>query len=142
MEIALRIVISYSLLLIFLVVGCEEPLSTGVNGKISFYTSSNYYSTIDSIQVFIENHTQSNLNIGLRCGKYLEMYYQKKEDSTWSKYLWFSWMSMRCVTIIDTIGNNSIYKFSIPSNEINSYGTYRLILANDTAIVSNSFEIK
>ena len=139
----MRAVIFYGLLLIFFVVGCEDPLSTGENNKIVFYTSSNSYSTTDSIQVFIENHTQSNLNIGLRCGKYLEMYYQKKEDSTWSKNVWFSWMSLKCLTVIDdTIKNNSIYKFTIPSDEITTYGTYRLILANDTSIVSNSFEIK
>ncbi|MGA8265553.1 MAG: hypothetical protein WB779_14010 [Ignavibacteriaceae bacterium] len=138
----MRTVIYYSILLIFFAVGCEDSLSTGEDSKITFYTSSDSYSTTDSIKVFIENHTQSNFYISLRCGGYLEMYYQKKEDSTWSKNLWFSWMSLKCVTVIDTIRNNSVYKFTIPSDEINTYGTYRLILANDTSIVSNSFEIK
>ena len=138
----MKTVIYYSLLLIFFTVGCEGPLSTGENNKIVFYTSSNSYSSTDSIPIFIENHTQSNFQVGLRCGKYLEMYYQKKEDSTWSKNVWFSWMSLKCFTAIDTIGNNLSYKFTIPSDEINAHGTYRLILANDTSIVSNSFEIK
>ena len=138
----MRIVIYFGLLLILFVLGCEGPLSTTENNKIVFYTSSNSYSITDSIPVFIENHTQSNFQIGLRCGGYLEMYYQKEEDSTWSKYLWFSWMNMRCATFNDTIGSNSIYKFTIPSDEINTYGTYRLILVNDTSIVSNSFKIK
>ena len=139
----MRTVIFYGLLLIFFVVGCEDPLSTAEDNRIIFYTSSNSYSSADSIPIFIENHTQSNFQVGLRCGKYLEMYYQKKEDSTWSKDLWFSWMSLKCLTVIDdTIKNNSIYKFTIPSDEITTNGTYRLILANDTSIVSNSFEIK
>ena len=138
----MRTVIYYSLLLIFFLVGCEEPLSTAENNRIIFSTSSISYSSTESIPVFIENYTRSNFEILLRCGGYLEMYYQKKEDSTWSKNLWFSWMSLKCVTVIDTIRNNSVYKFTIPSDEINTYGTYRLILANDTSIVSNSFEIK
>jgi hypothetical protein len=99
----MRTVIYYSILLIFFAVGCEDSLSTGEDSKITFYTSSDSYSTTDSIKVFIENHTQSNFYISLRCGGYLEMYYQKKEDSTWSKNLWFSWMSLKCVTVIDTI---------------------------------------
>jgi len=77
--------IYYDLLLVLLVVGCQDSVSMTENNRIVFYTSSNSYSSTDSIQVIIENHTQSDFGIGLRCGRYIEMSYQKKEDSTWSQ---------------------------------------------------------
>jgi len=138
----MRIVIYHCILLIFFVVGCEEPLSTTEDNQVVFHTSSNAYSSIDSIQVFLENNTRNNFEIFLRCGRYLEMYYQKKEDSTWSKNLWFSWMSLKCNTAIYIIEEYKSYKFVIPSDQINAKGTYRLILTNDTLIVSNSFVIQ
>ena len=62
------------------------------------------------------------------------MYYQKKEND--------SWMSLKCISTPVTIKGLNNFQFLIPSNEINENGTYRLVLANDTTIVSNSFELK
>lgn len=138
----MRVVISYGLLLIFFAIGCGEPLSTTENNRIVFETQTNSYFTTDSITVFIENNTSSKFEIALRCGAYLEMYYQKKGNSTWSEYLWFSWMSLKCPTTFEAVEENNSFKFTIPSQEIDVSGTYRLILANDTSIVSNSFEVE
>lgn len=138
----MRIVIYFCLFLIFFVIGCEEPLSTTENNRILFRTTKNSYFTTDSINVFVKNNTFSDFEIALRCGGYLEMYFQKKENDTWSKNLWFSWMSLRCYTAIDTLKKDNTFEFTIPSDEIDIGGTYRLLLANDTSIVSNSFEVK
>ena len=137
----MKLMISWSLLIIFFSIGCEGPLSTIENNRIIFRTTSNSYFTTDSIKVFIKNNTLSDFKIALRCG-YLEMYYQKKENNTWSNNLWFSWMSLACFTTINTIKKYNAFEFTIPSDEIDVSGTYRLILANDTLIVSNSFEVR
>jgi len=138
----MKLMISWSLLIIFFSIGCEGPLSTIENNRIIFRTTSNSYFTTDSIKVFIKNNTLSDFKIALRCGGYLEMYYQKKENNTWSNNLWFSWMSLTCFTTINTIKKYNAFEFTIPSDEIDVSGTYRLILANDTLIVSNSFEVR
>ncbi len=90
----MKSIISYSLLIIFFAIGCQEPVSSD-NNQIVFRTKSNSYVTTDSIEVFIDNNMDSNFEIGLRCGEYLEMYYQKKDNNSWSNYLWFSWMSFK-----------------------------------------------
>jgi len=138
----MKLMISYSLLIIFFVIGCQEPISTNENNGIVLQTTNNSFFTTDSIKVLIENKTYSNFEIALRCGSSLEMYYQKKENDSWSNYLWFSWMSLKCVSVIETIRGHNNFEFIIPSNEISASGIYRLVLANDTSIVSKSFEVK
>jgi hypothetical protein len=138
----MRITIYPCLFLIFFIIGCEEPLSTNENNQIIFRTTGNSYFITDSVKVFIKNNTLSDFEIALRCGGYLEMYYQRKENNTWSNNLWFSWMSLLCFTAIDTIKKDNTFEFTIPPDEIDISGTYRLMLANDTLIVSNSFEVK
>ncbi|GAB6283719.1 MAG: hypothetical protein STSR0008_25120 [Ignavibacterium sp.] len=138
----MRQIISYSLLIIFFAIGCQEPTSTNENNKVIFQTSNNSFFTTDSIMVSIENKTYSNFEVFLKCGEYLEMYYQKKENDSWSDHLWFSWMSLKCISTPETIIEHNNFQFIIPSNEINENGTYRLVLANNTNIVSNSFEVK
>ena len=130
-----------SLFLFFVIVSCESPTSTD-NDQIIFHTVGNSFSTTDSIKVVIENRTNSNYNIALRCGIHLEMYYQKKVNDSWSEDLWFSWMTLKCSSVINTIKEDNVFQFIIPSEEISVSGTYRLILANDTLVISNSFEIK
>ena len=130
-----------SLFLFFAIVSCESPTSTD-NDQIIFRTVENSFSSTDSIRVVIENQTNSNYNIALRCGIHLEMYYQKKENDIWSEDLWFSWMTLKCSSVLNTIKEDNVFQFIIPSEEIIISGTYRLILANDTLLISNSFEIK
>jgi hypothetical protein len=130
-----------SLLVILIAIGCEDPLATN-NNEIVFHTTSNFYSTTDSITVIIENNTCCNFEIALRCGEYLEMYYQKRENNAWSDNIWFTWMTLKCLTFLDTIKSDNNFQFVIPADEIKISGTYRLILANNTSVISNSFEIK
>ena len=138
----MKVIISCSLLIIFFASCCKVQLSTADNNRVVFHTVKKTFFTTDSIETLIENNSDSNFDIIIRCGSYLEMYYQKKENDTWSENLWFSWMSLACRSTPETIEKNSNFQFIIPSNEINASGTYRLILANDTSLVSNSFEIK
>ena len=130
-----------SLFLFFVIVSCESPTSTDYD-QIIFRTVENSFVITDSIKVVIENRTNSNYNIALRCGIHLEMYYQKKENDSWSEDLWFSWMTLKCSSVLNTIKEDNVFQFVIPSEEIGISGTYRLILANDTSVISNSFEIK
>ena len=129
------------LLIISFAVSCQDPVSSDDN-KITFYTTNNSYLPSDSVTVFIENNMNSNYEIFLRCGAYLEMYYQKKDNNSWSNNLWFSWMSLKCISVPKTIMGHNVFEFIFPSKEIDTTGIYRLILANDTSIVSNTFEIK
>lgn len=131
----------YGLFFISLILGCSDSISSNENNEIIFHTSSNYFSSKDSIIVLIENKTNSDFKIALRCGSFLEMYYQKKNNDSWSKNLEFSWMTLKCASINKTIKEKEYYQFTIPQNEIDSSGTFRLILSNDFSIKSNSFEI-
>ena len=128
-------------LLVSFTISCQNPISSDKN-QITFHTRNNSYLTTDGITVFIENGMNSDFEIFLRCGSYLEMYYQKKDNDSWSNYIWFSWMSLKCTSVPEIIKRHDIYEFTIPSEEINIIGTYRLILANDTSFISNTFEIK
>ena len=121
--------------------GCDSPTSTNNVGEVRLNSLGNSFNTSDSIAVVIENTTSSNFNVVTR-GGFLEMYYQKKQNKKWSNKIWFPWMSLKCPSIEDTIVPNSIYNFTIESKTINLPGTYRLLLANDTTIISNIFEIK
>ena len=138
----MKVIIYCGLLIIFFASCCKVQLSTSYNDHVVFHITDNSFLTTDSIEILIENNSDTNFVIILRCGSYPEMYYQKKDNDTWSENLWFSWMSLTCLSTPETIEKNKNFQFIIPSNEINTSGTYRLILANDTSIVSDSFEIK
>lgn len=137
-------------ILLLIIVNCQDPTSTEDSlNKISFLTDKTSYTILDSINIVLENRSNSDIKIGLRCGNYLEMFYQKKEDNVWSDNLWFWWMSLKCTTVIDTIRQNSVFNYSIKSEIFDSTGTYRLVLEyykqiEDTKIIkySNSFKIQ
>ncbi len=137
----MRAALYFSSFVLFVFLSCESPTSTDDN-QIIFRTVENSFSTTDSIKVIVENRTNSDYKIALRCGYYLEMYYQKRENNIWSKNLWFSWMASKCYSVLYTIKEDNSFQFIIPFEEIGIRGTYRLILATDTLMISNSFEIK
>ncbi|MBU0558970.1 MAG: hypothetical protein KKG93_05225 [Bacteroidetes bacterium] len=132
----------FVLFVISFTVGCKDSISTNNNNEIVLQTVNNSFAKTDSIKILIENKTYSDFEVFLKCGGFLEMYYQKKENNAWSNYLWFSWMSLKCLSTIEKIKGYSVFQYTIPINEITENGTYRLALANDTTIVSNSFEVK
>jgi hypothetical protein len=139
-----------SILLSLIIIGCQDPATTENSlNQIKLQTNKSSYSKLDSINIVLHNKSDSDILISLRCGNYLEMFYQIKEINVWSDNLWFWYMSLRCETVIDTIGQNSVFNYSIKSEIFDSTGTYRLVLEyykqiEDTKIIkySNSFEIQ
>jgi hypothetical protein len=139
-----------SILLSLIIIGCQDPSTTENSlNQIKLQTNKSSYSKLDSINIVLDNKSNSDILIGLRCGNYLEMFYQKKEINVWSDNLWFWYMSLRCATVIDTIRQSSVFNYSIKSEIFDSTGTYRLVLEyykqiEDTKIIkySNSFEIQ
>jgi len=122
-------------------ISCDEPTSTIYKySKIVFSTENNSFAKTDSIRISLENKSDSAFIIGLRCGEYLEMFYQRREKGVWSGDINFWYMTLRCPTIVDSIQSQSIFHYSIEPELFDSSGTYRLLIGN--AIVSNSFEIK
>lgn len=138
------------LLIILLLARCE-----GVNDfhnhnkQISLSTNASLYSENDTICLSLENKLASSIEIGLRCGDFLEMFYQRKEKDQWSDNMWFGYMSLRCFTVLDTIEANSTFAHSVPAKAFGSTGIFRLLvnyhfLNKDTGgvVISNPFEIK
>ena len=77
-------------ILFFLVLSsCQNPTNTETPiNQINFTTDKTTYSKLDSINIILENKSDSEFLIGLRCNTYLEMFYQKKENNVWSDDLW------------------------------------------------------
>ena len=128
-------------LLFSVFVSCDNPTSTtNKSNKVVFQTENNSYSKTDSINLIIDNQTDFNFVIALRCSSFLEMYFQKMQGGVWSENLWFPWMSYKCPTFLDTLQLNDVFHYSIEAGIFDSSGTYRLVL--DSLIVSNTFVIQ
>ncbi len=143
--------ITACILIFLLILSCRRDL-TGVENsidQISLSTDKFSYTVSDSINIYLENRSGFDIITGLRCGAYLEMFYQKKENNVWSDNLWFWYMSLKCATLPDTIPSNNTFTHSKPSKIFESTGTFRLLVevylpernASKT-IISNSFEIE
>jgi len=149
-----RVVTTIRLILSFIflqVVGCADQGTDPVTSleQIRFSTDAPSYATSDTIRLSLENNSQSDITVGLRCGWYLEMFYQKRENEVWSDNLWFPYMSLRCVTVPKIVKMNTTFGHSLPAEMFYSTGTFRLkvtvyIERVDTSLslVSNSFEIR
>ncbi len=96
--------------------------------SIDFLTDQTSYISTDTITVVIINDSTDVFNIGLRCGEYLEMFFQKKKDGEWSENQWFWYMSLRCPTEIDSILPNESYSYELPAEWFDDVGTFRLIM--------------
>ncbi len=129
---------------LLLTVSCQNSTSSESSlNQISFLTDKIHYTKLDSINIVLENKSNSDFLIGLRCGEYLEMFYQKKEDNVWTENIWFWYMSLKCPTLIDTIQPTSVFNYSIKPGIFDSTGTYRLVIEGTKIIkFSNSFEIR
>ncbi len=136
--------------LILIIISCGNLTKTKtLVNQVNFETDKTSYSRIDSININIENGTDYGLVIGLRCKKYLEVYYQKKELDSWSDNLNFWYMSLGCPTAMDTIEPNGTFKYSMKSEIFDSTGIYRLVLnyynpfeKTEGTKYSNDFEIR
>ena len=133
-----------------MIAGCKDQ---GVNTSISsdqiqFSTDRNSYTESDTVKLFLANNSLSDINVGLRCGLYLEMFYQRSDNHSWGDTLWFPYMSYRCLTLLDTVGTRTTFVHFLPAQIFYATGTFRLaipVYCSKTGIVlrvtSNPFEI-
>ena len=139
-----------SALLFLVAFGCKSPTTTdNLLDQVIFQTDQISYTKSDSINIDLENKSYFDIEIGLRCGLYLEMFYQKKENNIWSDDLQLWDGTLRCPTIADTLQPNNSINLFIKSEKFNSTGTFRLglnyyNLTRGAAIIkySNPFDIR
>jgi hypothetical protein len=132
-------------------IGCQSS-PTGVTnppGQISLLTDQTSYAGSEAVKLFLQNNSGHDITVGLRCGFYLEMFYQKKEDNGWSDDLWFPYMSLLCPTHLRTVGVNTTFEHSIPTEMFDSTGTLRLFIdvhvpetEATVRVMSNVFKIE
>ena len=119
-----------------------------IQGQIILSTDRESYTKSDTIRLLLENGSAYEIAVGLRCSKYLEMSYKKKEIQNWSDNLWLPYMSLKCPTLLNTIKAGGIFTNSLPAEMFNSTGTFILLvdvsLLPDSSlmVVSNPFQIK
>ncbi len=135
-------------LLILAVNTCQKK-PAGESDPVVFSTDKQSYSRSDTIGLQLKNTTNFDLVVGLRCGNYLEMEYQKKEGHTWSDNLSFGYMSLRCLTKLDTIRPNTTFTHTLSAEMLGSEGTFRLsvkvmspLVSEAETLFSNEFIIK
>ncbi len=139
-----------SLLFAIIFFGCnKKPSGIETSEQIKLTTDKPSYDETDSIHIFLENSSDSDLMIGLRCNEYLEMFYQEIENDHWSadKYFWY--MLLGCPTFPDTIQANSIFTYSMPAEIFDTVGTFRLLIPcyvldmdSMMTIISKSVEVR
>jgi len=138
-------------LLILLGINCQNQLAdkNTSSDPINFSTDKSSYAKSDNISINLRNTSSSYITIGLRCGRYLEMSYQKKENNHWSDNLWFEYMSLGCPTMLDTVQAEGEFTDSLPVKRFDSSGTFRLLVKvykppadSSETIISNSFKIE
>ncbi len=140
------------LLLFLFLAGCSKDFTIVVpsGGQVSLSTDSAFYTTPDSVHLFLKNESASDIIIGYRCSRRnLEMSFQKKENGQWSEYRFFDYMFLDCMTIPDTVAMGKTIKHSISSSAFKSLGVFRLIMQyyiqekDSIAIAtSNNFEVR
>lgn len=137
-------------LYILLSTGCQKESSDINNSldQISFSTDKFLYSEKDSIDLYLNNKSDINIEIGLRCGFYMEMSYQKKVNGQWSDNLWFGYMFLRCPTHLYIVQALNTFTHSLSAEIFNSKGTFRLLVKvyvpdidSTETIISNVFVI-
>ena len=105
---------------------------------ISVTTDQNKYLQSDTITVFLKNNSTDVYYFGLRCGGYLEMFYQKLDEGKWSENKWFFYMSLKCYTAPDSLKTGEQFSYKLPAQWFEDSGSFRLVL-ND--LYSNTFTI-
>jgi hypothetical protein len=133
-----------------LIVGCKDQgVSTSVSSdQIRFSTDRLSYAESDTLKLLLANNSLSDINVGLRCGIYLEMFYQRSDNHSWGDTLWFPYMSFRCLTQLDTVGTKTTFLHSVPAQIFYATGTFRLVVrvyspktGTVLEIASNPFEV-
>jgi hypothetical protein len=143
-------IIFLSIILLFFILSCGNLTKTqNSSNQLDIRTDKTYYSISDSIKIILENSTEIEILLRFRCKTYLEISYQKKNLDSWSDNLDFWYMSLGCLTSIDTLKPNSIFNYSMKSGIFDSTGMYRLMLNYYDPVektngikYSNAFEIR
>ena len=127
----------------------RSPVADSRTGTVRFFTDRTLYASSDTLLVSLENDEQSPITVGLRCGTYLEMVYQRWNAQEWSESLNFPYRSLLCPTVLDTIGARKTMTISLGAHTFDSTGTFRLIanIQNQSQngavqVVSNPFNIQ
>ncbi len=131
-----RIFLLFSVLFLFF--NCSNTTTPDTN-IVTLNTDKTSYIANDTIAVSIKNNTKDNYNFLLRCGGYLEMFFQKYENGKWSENKWFWFMSLRCPSVVDTLLPSNTFKYKLPVEWFKDTGEFRLQI-ND--IYSNNFYIE
>jgi hypothetical protein len=142
--------IALFLLCFFNASGCkDQPVETGTPDPIRLSTDKNEYERSDSLKVLLANNSNVEITVGLRCSRFLEMFYHEKNDDQWSDNKWFWYMALACPTLLDTVGTTTTLEHSLPAETFRSQGTFRLVVQtyvpiDDTVLTvfSNSFRIQ
>ncbi|NQT63574.1 MAG: hypothetical protein HQ556_11495 [Candidatus Marinimicrobia bacterium] len=116
---------------------CSEPSADRDAVRLST-TKINYLSS-DTISVRIDNDSEDIFNFGLRCGGYLEMFYQQKVDGDWSEDQWFFYMSYLCPTLVDSVQTGEYFEYNLPAEWFEDVGTFRLRIGD---LYSKQFQIE
>lgn len=136
-------------LLIF-IFSCQKEITNTDNmvKPIALTTDKNSYNVLDTLNINLNNNSRTNILIGLRCGASLELYCQKKENNDWIDIDCIGYMSLRCLTTLDTIESNNTFFQILRAEDFGSNNTFRLFAyvnfprEDSTAvIISNEFQI-
>ena len=123
---------------IIIILGCcTDPNTNDVLVDLS--TTRSHYLSSDTISIWIDNDSGDSFNFGLRCGGYLEMFYQQKVDGEWSEDQWFFYMSYLCPTLVDSVQTGEYFEYRLPAAWFEELGTFRLSLGE---LYSNQFKIE
>ena len=127
----MRIIFLFTVL-ILIFNSCQNPTETDNSlNKVYLETNKTSYSKSDNISILVNNKSNSEIQVTLRCRTFLEMFYQIKQDSVWSDNLMFQYMNSRCLNSLDTIKQDDIFSYSLQSEEfeiVDSTWTYRFVL--------------
>ncbi len=133
-----KILIIPSFYIIVLIISACSSATDPDESSAILKTEQAQYLQTDTINVILVNHTSDNYLYALRCGVYLEMYFQKLENGTWSENKWFWYMSLRCPSVIDTLKPGDSFKYALPAEWFKDSGSFRLITDD---LHSNTFTI-
>jgi len=118
------------------------------NGPLGLSFSKSTFTESDTITLTFMNKSDSDISIGLRCGHYPEMVYQKSDKGSWSENKEMAYSMLKCPTRLYTIKPHEKYSINMAASMFNSKGRFRLLVSytisaeNNPTITSEAFEIK
>ncbi len=148
----MRIIFLFTVL-ILIFNSCQNPTETDNSlNRVYLETDKTSYSKSDNISILVNNKSNSEIQVTLRCRTFLEMFYQIKQDSVWSDNFMFQYMNSKCLNSLDTIKQDDIFSYALQSEKseiVDSTGIYRFVLkyyplteSVAETTYSNSFEVK